>query len=76
MAEYLVTKQDVVNYVKKEEGSMFCTNYFIKDSNLYDLRCQQVPTKTFAHRRDNDLPHRASDPFLYDYEKIICQFSI
>lgn len=34
MAEYLVTKQDVINYVKKlEEGSKACTNYFIKDSN-------------------------------------------
>ena len=75
MAEYLVTKQDVINYVKKlEEGSKACINYFIKDSNedkiymVYDVSTDEHGVRfTGVDVEDLAIEHRT---LLYDYEKI------
>ena len=66
MAEYLVTKQDVIRYVKElEEGSKACTNYFIKDSNedkiymVYDVNTDEHGVRfTGVDVEDLSIEHR------------------
>ena len=75
MAEYLVTKQDVIRYMKQlEEGSKACTNYFIKDSNedkiymIYDVSTDEHGVRfTGVDVEDLSIQHQT---LLYDYEKI------
>lgn len=75
MAEYLVTKQDVINYVKKlEAGSKSGTNYFIKDSNedkiymVYDVGTDEKGVRlSGVDVEDLSIQHQT---LFYDYEKI------
>ena len=75
MGEYLVTKQTVIDYMKKlEEGSKACTNYFIEDSNedkiymVYDVNTDDQGVR-FTGVDVEDLSIR-QQTLLYDYEKI------
>lgn len=75
MSEYLVTKQDVIRYMKQlEEGSKACTNYFVKDSNedkiymIYDVNTDEHGVRfTGVDVEDLSIQYRT---LLYDYEKI------
>jgi hypothetical protein len=75
MSEYLVTKQDVIKYMKNlEEGSKAFINYFIKDSNedkiymIYDVSTDEHGVRfTGVDVEDLTIEHRT---LLYDYEKI------
>ena len=75
MGEYLVTKQTVIDYMKKlEEGSKACANYFIKDSNedkiymVYDVNTDDHGVRfTGVDVEDLSIRHQT---ILYDYEKI------
>ena len=75
MSEYLVTKQTVIDYMKKlEEGSKVCTNYFIKDSNedkiymVYDVNTDDQGVQfTAVDVEDLSIQQQT---LLYDYEKI------
>lgn len=75
MSKYLVTKKDVIAYMKKlEEGSKLCANYFIKDSNedkIYMIYSVSTDDKgvRFVGVDVEDLSIM-SQTILYDYEKI------
>lgn len=75
MSEYLVTKQTVIDYMKKlEEGSKACTNFFIKDSNedkiymIYGVNTDDQGVR-FTGVDVEDLSIQ-QQTLLYDYEKI------